>query len=94
MIALGVGGGAAILSLIFLVRLFAGPTLYDRALAANCLCVMMMLACAALGTAASATAWIDVAFAVSLATIVLSVAAMKFFRTRSFQAPMARREGV
>lgn len=91
MIALVAALGVLAMAMLLLVRLFAGPTLHDRAMAANLIGVLAALACAALGVAARNAAWVDVALALMFAALLSAAAAMKFFRTRSFQPPLARR---
>ncbi|MBX3509998.1 MAG: hypothetical protein KF700_02285 [Hyphomonadaceae bacterium] len=83
---------AAVLLIVplWLVRLFAGPTLHDRALAANGVCMSAALACAAMSAATKQAPWAEAAFALVLAGVVLNVAVLKFFRMRSFQPPLAR----
>jgi multicomponent Na+:H+ antiporter subunit F len=93
MIALAVAAGVALVAALCLVRLFAGPTLYDRTLGMNSLVAKAAVICAALAVAAGRAEWIDVALALVLGGFVLNVAVLKFFRTRTFQAPLAREEG-
>jgi len=90
MIALAAGLGVAVASVLTLLRLFAGPTLYDRALAASTVAINAALMCAAGAVAAGRTEWIDVSIALVLATVVANAAVLKFFRARTFQAPLAR----
>jgi multicomponent Na+:H+ antiporter subunit F len=90
MIALAAAAGAAIALIVSLVRLFAGPTLSDRMLAANGVVIKASLVCAAAATAANRTDWIDVAFAFVFASVVVSAAVLKVFRVRTFQAPLSR----
>lgn len=90
MIAAVVAICLALLMMLALVRLFIGPTLYDRALAATLACVLASVACAAVAVAGSEAAWTDAAFAIALSGLVLNVAALKFFRTRTMQAPLVR----
>lgn len=92
MIALIAAAGAALTMMLALVRLTAGPTLYDRALAANGVVLRGALACAALAVALGRSEWIDVALALALGALVLNAAVLKFFRARSFQPSMAREE--
>lgn len=72
-----------------LVRLFTGPTLYDRVLAMNAAALKAALIVGALAVASARGEWIDVALALVLSAFVVSVAVLKFFRMRTFQAPMA-----
>ncbi len=70
------------------VRLFLGPTLYDRALAAHAILLLAALALAALGAAMSTPTLVDAAIALIGADLVLAAAILKFFRARSFQPSM------
>lgn len=94
MIALAVAAGAAIAIALSLLRLFAGPTLYDRTLAANTIVLNAALVCAAGASAARRSDGIDAALALMFVAFVINVALLKFFRARTFQAPLAQaREG-
>lgn len=75
-----------------LIRLAIGPTLYDRALAANAVTLRASLACAALAAAFAQPLWIDVSLALVLGALVLNAAVLKFFRAKSFQPSLAREE--
>lgn len=90
MIALAAAIGVALTLALCLIRLFGGPTLYDRTLAANAILAKAGLVCAAVGVMAGQSAWIDAAFALVLCGFVLNIAILKFFRVRTFQAPLAR----
>lgn len=75
------------------VRFLAGPTLYDRLLAAHSIAVKAAVIAAAAAVIAKRVDWLDAAIAVALALLVLQVAVAKYFRARSFQPPMARHAG-
>lgn len=90
MIALAAAAGAAITLGLGLVRLFVGPTLYDRALAANFIVMNAALICAGAAVAARRADGIDVALALLLGAFVVNVAVLKFFRAHTFQAPLAQ----
>jgi multicomponent Na+:H+ antiporter subunit F len=90
MIAIIAAAGMAVLLAISLFRLFVGPTLYDRTLAANACVVKAALLCGALAANAGRADWLDAAFALILGLVVLNVAILKYFRARTFQAPLAR----
>lgn len=92
MIALGAAAGAGVALLLALLRLFAGPTLHDRALAVYGVMQRAALACAALAVAAGRTDWLDAALALLFAAFVLNAAMLKAARARTFQAPLARSE--
>ena len=94
MIAFAAAAAMAALALA-LLRLFAGPTLYDRNLAANAITMYAALICACGAVAAGRTDGVDVALALLLGSFVVNVAVLKFFRTRTFQAPLAQaQEGL
>lgn len=93
MIALSLAIGLlAALGLVSL-RLMLGPTLYDRALAAHAMVLLAALAMAAFSVARGRGEGVDLAIALVIGDLVLAIAALKFFRQRSFQAPMARAGG-
>jgi multicomponent Na+:H+ antiporter subunit F len=94
MIALVATGGASFALCLVLVRLLAGPTLYDRALAAMAAGFLLALIGAALAVSAGRSDFLDVAFAIFFSLFVTSAAVLKYFRVRSLQPPMApsRRE--
>jgi multicomponent Na+:H+ antiporter subunit F len=94
MTALAAAIGAGIALLLCAVRLFAGPTLYDRTLAANGMIIKLAIIVAAAGVVMARGAYIDAAIAFVLACVVVNVAVLKFFRSRSLQAPLARAEEV
>lgn len=93
MIALITATAVTLLLGLTLMRLFGGPTLYDRALAASSIISKAALVCAALAVALGESSWIDVAIALALGGLVLNIAVLKFFRVRTFQAPLARAGG-
>jgi multicomponent Na+:H+ antiporter subunit F len=93
MIALIGAGGVALLLALTLLRLHVGPTLHDRALAANSIVTKSALICGALAAYAGRVEFVDAAFALALCGFVLSAAMLKVFRAGTFQAPMAGKEG-
>jgi multicomponent Na+:H+ antiporter subunit F len=90
MIAVIGAAGVALVLALTLVRLHAGPTLYDRALAANSVVTKSALICAALAATAGRADFVDAAIALALGGFVLNAAILKFFRAGNFQAPMVR----
>ena len=91
--AYAMAAGAVVLLALALVRLFAGAALYDRHQAVSAMVMRVALVCAALAVAAGERAWLDTTVALMLAALVLSVAALKFHRARSFQPPLAHDGG-
>ena len=90
MIALIVAGVLLFSIALTLVRMFSGPTLYDRALAAVSAILKTALLCAAIAAASNAALWLDVALVLALSALALGAVVLKFFRVRSFQPPMPR----
>ncbi len=94
MTALAAAIGVGIALMLCVVRLFAGPTLYDRTLAANGVIIKIAIIVAAGGVISGRVVFIDGALAFVLASMVANVAVLKFFRLRSFQAPLVRAEDL
>lgn len=94
MTALAAAIGVGIALLLCVVRLFAGPTLYDRTLAANGVIIKLAIIVGAAGVITARTVFVDAALAFVLASVVANVAVLKFFRSRSFQTPLARAEDI
>ncbi|MBY0562853.1 MAG: hypothetical protein K2P58_01605 [Hyphomonadaceae bacterium] len=92
MIAWIAAAGAALLMLTSLVRLFAGPTLHDRALALRTALIKAALVCAAVALATGRTEVLDVALALVFAALVLMTLVVKVFAQRTLQGPLASRE--
>lgn len=94
MTAIAAAAGAGIALLLCLIRLFAGPTLYDRTLAVNGVVIKLAVIAGAAAVLAARAVWVDVALAFVFGLLVLNVAVLKIFRARTFQAPLVRAEDV
>jgi len=68
---------------IVLARLFAGPTLYDRVLAANAFGTYAVLFIGVLGFLTDRPDFLDVALLYALINFVGTIAVLKFFRYRA-----------
>jgi multicomponent Na+:H+ antiporter subunit F len=82
--------GLTVAMAIMLARLFAGPTLYDRVLAANSFgtkTVLFLLVFAAIVDRQDA---IDIALLYALINFVATIAILKFFRYRSLEISLAQ----
>ena len=82
--------GLTVSMAIMLARLFAGPTLYDRVLAANSFgtkTVLFLLVFAAIVGRQDA---IDIALLYALINFVATIAILKFFRYRSLEIALAQ----
>jgi len=79
--------GALLLSL---PRVFSGPTLQDRAVAAKTALVRATLVIAAAGVVVGRSDILDAALALAFAAFVLCAAVAKVFRARSFQPALTQ----
>jgi multicomponent Na+:H+ antiporter subunit F len=91
-IAIAAAAGAGLAVLACMIRLFVGPTLYDRSLAVNGIVMKLAIVAAAAGVLAARAAWVDVALAFVFSALVMNAAVLKYFRARTFQPPLARPE--
>ncbi|HHL21628.1 MAG TPA: pH regulation protein F [Aliiroseovarius sp.] len=66
-----------------LVRLFSGPTLYDRVLAVNAFGTLAVLLIAVLGFLNGRPDFLDIALLYALINFVGTIAILKFFRYRA-----------
>lgn len=92
MIALGAALAASMVLLLALIRVFAGPTLYDRVVAANAGVLCAIVIAAALGVVSGDARALDVCIALVLALLAVNVAMFKFSSARTFQSAIARAE--
>lgn len=80
----GVTLAALFVSMILvLVRLYAGPIVYDRVLAANVFGTATVLFIAVLGFYTGRPDFLDIALLYALINFVGTIAVLKFFRYRS-----------
>lgn len=82
---------------IILVRLFSGPTLYDRVLAVNAFGTKTVLFLVVFALMAGESAAIDIALLYALINFIATIAILKFFRYRSLEvalSAMALRKAV
>jgi multicomponent Na+:H+ antiporter subunit F len=77
---------------LLIVRALMGPTLYDRVLAVNSFGTKTVLVLGLLGFAMGRPDFLDIAILYALINFVATIAILKFFRYRSFQVPLVRRE--
>ncbi len=68
---------------LVLVRLFAGPSLYDRVLAVNSFGTLTVLFIAVLGFLNGRPDFLDIALLYALINFVGTIAILKFFRYRA-----------
>ncbi|MBL8545601.1 MAG: cation:proton antiporter [Hyphomonadaceae bacterium] len=86
--------GVGVALLLCVARLFAGPTLYDRTLAVNGVVIKLAIIVAAAGVITERAVFVDAGLGLLLASVVVNVAVLKFFRSGTFQAPLARSEDL
>ncbi|MBO6636287.1 monovalent cation/H+ antiporter complex subunit F [Parvibaculum sp.] len=80
--------------LLVLIRLFAGPTLYDRVLAVNTFGTLTVLLLSALGFVTERPDFLDIAMLYALINFVSTIAILKFFRYRALGRATASGEDV
>ncbi len=78
--------------LLVLVRLFGGPTLYDRVLAVNTFGTLTVLILSSLGFVTERPDFLDIAMLYALINFVSTIAILKFFRYRTFGRTTDSRE--
>ncbi len=69
--------------ILLLIRLFAGPTLYDRVLAVNIFGTLTVLLIGVVGFLAERPDFLDIALLYALINFVGTIAILKFFRYRA-----------
>jgi len=69
--------------MLVLIRLFAGPTLYDRVLAVNTFGTLTVLLLGLLGFITERPDFLDIAMLYALINFVATIAILKFFRYRA-----------
>jgi multicomponent Na+:H+ antiporter subunit F len=80
--------GLLVAMVLMIVRAIAGPTAYDRILAANSFGAKTVLLIAVIGFLFGRPAFLDIAISYALINFVATIALMKFFRYRSLEAPL------
>jgi len=70
-------------SLLILVRLFSGPTLYDRVMAVNSFGTQTVIFIGVLGFLTGRPDFLDIALLYALINFVGTIAILKFFRYRA-----------
>jgi multicomponent Na+:H+ antiporter subunit F len=86
---MGVALGLAVAMALVLVRLLAGPTLYDRVLAVNAFGTKTVLFLAVFAFLVDRPDAIDIALVYALINFTATIAILKFFRYRAFSLAIA-----
>lgn len=84
-----VGAILAFAMVIILIRLFAGPTLYDRVLAVNAFGTKTVLFLVVFALMVGEPAAIDIALLYALINFIATIAILKFFRYRSLEVALS-----
>jgi len=92
MIGLSAALAAVAVLLLCLVRLFSGPTLYDRVVAANAASLCIVVIGATFAVLSGDGRALDVCIALVFALVVANVALFKFSYAKTFQTGLARAE--
>lgn len=72
---------AVLVAIVLLVlRAVAGPTIFDRVLAANSIGTLAILLLAVLGFLTGRPEWLDIAITYGLLNLIGTLAVLKFFR--------------
>ncbi|WP_394694160.1 monovalent cation/H+ antiporter complex subunit F [Hyphobacterium sp.] len=87
---LGAALAMALAMAIMLGRLFAGPTLYDRVLAANSFGTKTVLLLLIFSLLVGRADGVDIALLYALINFVATIAILKFFRYRSLEIALAQ----
>jgi multicomponent Na+:H+ antiporter subunit F len=84
-----VGAILAFSMAIILIRLFSGPTLYDRVLAVNAFGTKTVLFLVVFALMVGEPAAIDIALLYALINFIATIAILKFFRYRSLEVALS-----
>ncbi len=79
--------------LVVMLRLFVGPSLYDRVLAVNSFGTKTVVLLALLNFLSGRPEFLDIALLYALINFVGTIAILKFFRYRSFRLAMSTVHG-
>lgn len=79
---------------IALIRLFLGPTLYDRVMAVNMFGTKTVILIAVVGYLAGRPVFTDIALVYALINFIGTIAILKFFRYRALGDAPDRRGGT
>lgn len=79
----------AVAMMIVLLRLFAGPSVYDRVLAVNSFGTKTVLLLAALNFIMGRPDFLDIALLYALINFVSTIAVLKFLRYRNFRLALS-----
>jgi multicomponent Na+:H+ antiporter subunit F len=90
MLLMGAATGLLVAMALMIVRAIAGPSHYDRILAANSFGTKTVLFIAIIGFVFGRPDFLDIAIAYALINFVTTIALMKFFRYRTLAQPLGQ----
>lgn len=88
LLAAGAAGLVVAMALV-IIRAIAGPSQYDRILAANAFGTKAVLLISVVGYLFGRPAFLDIAIVYALMNFVTTIALMKFFRYQSLARPLS-----
>lgn len=88
MLLAGAAAGLLVAMSLMIIRAIAGPSHYDRILAANSFGAKTVMLIAVIGFVFGRPDFLDIAIAYALINFVTTIALMKFFRYRSLSATL------
>jgi multicomponent Na+:H+ antiporter subunit F len=88
MLLMGAAAGLLVAMLLMIIRAIAGPSHYDRILAANSFGTKTVLFIAVIGFVFGRPDFLDISIAYALINFVTTIALMKFFRYRSLASAL------
>jgi multicomponent Na+:H+ antiporter subunit F len=83
MLLMGAAAGLLVAMALMIIRAIAGPSHYDRILAANSFGTKTVLFIAVIGFVFGRPDFLDISIAYALINFITTIALMKFFRYRS-----------
>jgi multicomponent Na+:H+ antiporter subunit F len=88
MLLMGAAAGLLLAMALMIIRSIAGPSHYDRILAANSFGTKTVLFIAVIGFVFGRPDFLDISIAYALINFVTTIALMKFFRYRSLASAL------
>jgi multicomponent Na+:H+ antiporter subunit F len=94
MLLMGAAAGLLVAMMLMIIRAIAGPSHYDRILAANSFGTKTVLFIAVIGFVFGRPDFLDISIAYALINFVTTIALMKFFRYRSLASALTEHSGA
>ena len=94
MLLMGAAAGLLVAMALMIIRAIAGPSHYDRILAANSFGTKTVLFIAVIGFVFGRPEFLDISIAYALINFVTTIALMKFFRYRSLATALTEQSAT